>query len=580
MSDSAGSIAASDRTARGFFGHPKGLAILFMTEMWERFSYYGMRTLLVLYLTQHFLYSDSFSASTYGAYTSLVYLMPVIGGLLADRYLGSRKAVRFGAILLVLGHLSMAIEGPPATEYITYEGQSYEVVAEGRGDARVQFLQTPAGTFRIGASAEGLALEGVPAGAGVPTLFPEGAYTKRQVRDPIYERILYLSLALIIIGVGFLKANISTIVGSLYERGDRRRDAGFTIFYMGINTGSFLSTLLCGYLGTVYGWNYGFGLAGIGMLFGLVVFQWGQRYLEGHGEPPDPPSLKERVLPFLSREHAIYLGGVLAVGLSWWLVQNNAVVGYALGATALAAIFGVMSYSWVKFPREERNRMGVALFLSASSVLFWMLFEQAGSSMTLYAARNSHLSVFGLFDLKAAQVQFFNPGFIILLAPFFSWLWIKLADKGLEPSTPAKFGLGLMQAGLGFLVLVLGATQFVDGNAKVGLFWLAAAYFLHTTGELCLSPVGLSMITKLSVTRLVGLMMGIWFLGNAGANFLAGVVAAQTESETVGGQVLDPFASLETYVGVFQKIGLMGIGFGIFVLLLTPFLRKRMHGVH
>ena len=266
---------------RAFFGHPKGLAVLFFTEMWERFSFYGMRAMLTLYLIQHFIIGPKEAQGIYAAYGSLVYLMPVIGGVIADRYLGSRKAVTIGALLLVLGHFGMAFEGAGSKQYLTFAGTEYEVVANGRGeDRQLDLIKSDGSKVRVQFSGEGMAIENGEA-VGLPAMVPEGQYETRVLQEPLYVQILYFSLALIIVGVGFLKANISTIVGAIYAKTDPRRDQGFTIFYMGINLGSLLATALCTWLGFSYGWKYGFGLAGFGMLAGLITFLWGQKYLYG-----------------------------------------------------------------------------------------------------------------------------------------------------------------------------------------------------------------------------------------------------------------------------------------------------------
>lgn len=507
-----------------FRGHPRGLYVCFLTEMWERFSYYGMRAILIFYLTRHFLLSDQQSIAIFGAYASLVYAAPVIGGLLADRYLGFRKAVTLGAVLLVIGHFGMAFEGAGAVERIAADGST---VIE---------------------------------------------------RDGFFLQIMYLSLAFIAIGVGFLKPNISTIVGALYEQDDPRRDGAFTIFYMGINVGAVSASLLCGYLGETYGWKYGFGLAGIGMLLGLLVFLRGKKHLMGHAEPKDPDLLRAKLFVFLNREHVIYLGALLAVAVSWYLIQNNAYIGQLLGGFGALVLTGVLAFSLFKCSPMERDRMFVALLLTAFSVLFWALFDQAASSLNLFADRNVDRTFMGL-TIRASMIQSFNPAFIIILAPLFSALWVWLARRGLEPSTPVKFSLGLIQAGLGFLALVFGA-QFADEQFTVSLFWLTLAYFIHTTGELCISPVGLSMITKLSVKRVVGMMMGVWFLSVASAQYIAALIAAETSVETVSGEVIDPEQSLAAYVDVFQSIGIVGVAVGGGLLVLSPLIRRGMHGVH
>lgn len=568
---------AAPSTDRSFFGHPKGLAVLFFAEMWERFSFYGMRALLVLYLTQHFLFADEEAQGLYAAYASLVYLTPVLGGLIADRYLGSRKAVTVGAVLLVLGHFGMAFEGSGSRQYVDFGGQSYEVVAEGRGDHRELNLRMSDGRMTpMSFSGEGMTIENGPA-LGLPAAVPTGTYEARVEQDPFYVQILFFSLSLIIIGVGFLKANISTIVGALYAPDDPRRDRGFTIFYMGINLGSVMATILCGWLGITYGWAYGFGLAGFGMLFGLITFLLGQKQLLGKAEPPHAGLLQKPTVGPLNLEWTIYVAGLIMLLPAWFFVQRDELVITMLTIGAPLIFAAMILWSWIALRGAERSRMIVALVLIIFSVLFWTLFEQAGSSMTLYADRNTDLTISGDFRMNAAQTNFFNPALIVLLAPVFAGLWGWLGRRGMEPSTPLKFGLGLLQAGLGFLVLVVGITYFAGPDFRVPLIWLFLAYLLHTTGEICLSPVGLSMITKLSVPRVVGLMMGVWFLSSALAHTLAGLVAQATASETVGGVVVDPQAQLETYANVFSSIGWVAVGIGVILMLISPWLKKGMH---
>jgi len=592
LSDTASANgAASSASDTSFFGHPKGLAVLFFAEMWERFSFYGMRALLVLYLTQHFLFSDNESQGIYAAYASLVYLMPLIGVVIADRYLGPRKAVLIGAAFLVLGHFGMAFEGSGSKQYVTVGGVEREIIGEGRGENRRLFIDYEGERRSVGFEAvgEGDAAEtyiqiidhkGTPESADDEVLasVAPAQYQLDTKREAPFVSILFLSLSLITVGVGFLKANISTIVGALYEPTDPRRDSGFTIFYMGINLGSLLATILCAWLGTQFGWAYGFGLAGFGMLAGLITFMVGKPWLEGRGEPKTPVKI--------SWEAITWIGGAVALMPIYFLLRNDAIVSTALTFGAPAIFAGMLIYALVAFKAEERSRMIVAILLTAFSVVFWMLFEQAGSSLTLYASRNSDLTVFGDFKLTAASTNFFNPALIVLLAPVFAWGWTALEKRGLNPPVPVKFGLALLQVGLGFLVLVWGANAFaaekeVDGQMVmlVPLIWLFLAYLLHTTGEICLSPVGLSMITKLSAPKVVGLMMGVWFLSSSLAHTLAGIIAKQTSSETVGGVVVDSARQLQTYTEVFQSIGLIGIGVGVLVLVLSPFLTKGMAGV-
>lgn len=561
-----------------FLGHPKGLVVCFFTEMWERFSYYGMRALLIFYLTQHFLFSDQAAAGIYGAYISLVYITPVIGGVIADRYLGQAKAVVLGALLLVAGHMGMAIEGAQAVEVVV------------QGERIVQ-------------------------------------------RDPFYLQIFYLSLALIIMGVGFLKANISTMVGSMYERRDPRRDSAFTLFYMGINLGSFLGALVCGFLLEYMGFSWGFGAAGIGMLFGLIVFLRGQRLFGGTGKPADPEMLTrqafldfgllfrsvgrtfqsigrafrsfergfrgvertppgvERALPGverappgfgrlplgINREWAIYALTIAGVLVFWPLVQFRAVVGGILGTSLIVMSLVVVSYAFMKCGREDRDRMLVCLFLMSYQILFWALFEQTGSSLNLMADRNVDRVILG-FEIPAAAFQSVNAFFIITLAPLFSMMWIRLGRRGREPSTPMKFALSMIQLGLGFLLLVYGASIASD-PAQVALIWLVLLYLLHTTGELCISPVGLSMTTKLSAPGVVGMMMGCWFLASAAGNYISGTIAGMTGSDTVGGEVADPAAALANYADVYSAAGWYSIAAGLLAVLLVPLLKRFMHGI-
>lgn len=603
--------------------HPKGLHILFFAEMWERFSYYGMRALLVFYLTQHFLFDDGFAGSQYGAYTSLVYLLPLIGGYLADKYLGNRKAIAFGALLLVAGHSLMAVEGEPAKQVLVHDGARYVFESDGRGDQRRVFLPVGDATCELNPAdsvetacairpnADGdLVFEGLPRGAALPAVLPVADYSLEvEGRSRSVLNIFYLALALIIMGVGFLKANISSIVGQLYEPGDPRRDPGFTLYYFGINFGSFWATALCGALGETYGWAYGFGLAGIGMAFGFLVFIR-RRFLfflpgppqlpDNVGAPPDPERLAQSVAGPVSREWLIYIGGLAGVVVVWALVQSppiailNALNGFAdialgwlgIGAQphihiALLLLFGsivVLTYIGLFMAREctavEAQRMMLALVLVAAATVFWTFFEQAGSSLNLFASRNTQLPSDGFVTITASQTQSFNAGFILIFAPVFSALWAFLGRRKLDPNPSLKFGLGLMQLGLGFLVLVWGA-QYADENFRVPLVFLVLLYLFHTTGELCLSPVGLSMITKLSVARVVSTMMAVWFLSSAWAQYVGGIIAGLAGTETVAGAALDPQGALTSSTEVFWSLGWIAIFIG-FGLGAASFLLKRL----
>jgi POT family proton-dependent oligopeptide transporter len=471
-----------------FAGHPKGLYMLFFAEMWERFSYYGMRALLIFYLTQHWLFNDSKSNLIYGAYTSLVYITPVLGGYLADRYLGQRKAVLFGGVLLAVGHSLMAVEG--------VGGQS----------------------------------------------------------DPTIN-VFWAALAFIIVGSGFLKANISVMVGQLYKLTDVRRDGAYTVFYMGINLGAAIGTILVGYLGQTIGWGYGFGLAGLGMLAGLVVFVLGKSALRGAGEAPKALAK--------SKEWTLYAVGIGAVAVIWALVQYQDVIQSLLVISGIA-LLGYVLYESFKLDKEPRERMFAILFLIALNPLFWGLFEQAGGSMNLFTDRFVDRA-----GVPASIFQSINPIYIILLAPLFAGLWIKLARRGMEPSAPAKFGLALAQMGLANLVLVWGAEAY-GLAAMTPVIFVFLYYLLATTGELCLSPVGLSAMNRLAPSFLASLIMGAWFYMTAVGNFVAGKIGEATGGH--GGEM-----SKEKLLEIYEMFGWISIGAAVAVLLLSPIVKRWMH---
>jgi proton-dependent oligopeptide transporter, POT family len=559
--------------------HPKGLYILFFAEMWERFSYYGMRALFIYYLTQHFLFDDRTAASRYGAYATLIYLLPLVGGVLADRYLGTRKAITFGAILLTVGQLGLAIQGPPAQQVLTYGGQTYTFEAHGRGDARQVRLEVAGHPYAFSPTTDGgLLINDLPASAPLPRTLPKGSYTLGvQHRSELFANILYLALALIVMGVGYLKANIASIVGQLYPEHDPRRDAGFTLYYYGINLGAFWSAAICGAVGQSVGWWAGFGLAGVGMAAGLLVFVLGKPLLQGKGEPPDVAALKRQVIGPVSLEHALYLAGFVGVALAFVLLQHNGVVGALLGVGSVAVLGYIGWWMVRRCDRIERDRLALALALVAGSVVFWTLFEQAGSSLSLFAARNTQLPSHGFVSVNAAQTQSFNPGFILLFAPVFAALWPRLAKLGRDPNPAIKFGLGLVQVGAGFLVLVAGA-GFADAQFRLPLVFLGLAYLLHTTGEMCLSPVGLSQVTKLAPALLISTLMAVWYLSISWAEWIGGFIAQFAGSETVGGQVLDPRAALANSLHVFGVIGWAAVGAGVLFFALSPLLKRWAHG--
>ena len=558
-----------------FLGHPRGLYILFLTEMWERFSYYGMRGLLVVYLTQHFLFSDDKSSYLYGTYTALVYVMTVVGGVLADRYLGARKAVTFGAILLTLGHLGMAFEGTGSRQLVNYDGTDYQIILDGRGGNARQQIVTAKGMSYITFSDREMEIEAAEA-VGLPTKIERNQLTFRIETESFYLNALYLSLALIIAGVGFLKANISTIVGALYDFGDTRRDSGFTIFYMGINLGAFLASIFCGYLGIVHGWRYGFGLAGIGMLFGLLIFIRYNSMLEGKSEPPSAEKLRQTVVWFINVEWLCYLSGIGIVGLSMFLVMNEELVGGILGPLGVLMFIFMVGYALISLKGVERSRMLAAMYFILAQIPFWALFEQAGSSLNLFTARLVDRVILG-WSVPGPVFQSLNAGFIFLFAPLMAWLWIGLAKKNLNPSTPVKFSLGVAMAGLGFLVLVAG----MKGSGTAALtpvLFIFLIYWIHTIGELMVSPVGLSVVTKLAPANMVGMTMGAWFLYSGISNFLAGIIARSTGAETIGGQITNVAVAKAGYIEVYSQVGFIAIGIAVAMLIVSPLVSKMMHG--
>ena len=565
----------SSLNEKTIMGHPRGLVILFLTEMWERFSYYGMRGLLVIYLTQHFLFSDERSSLLYGAYTALVYVMTIIGGSLADRYLGARKAVTFGAILLTLGHFGMTFEGSGSRQLLEYNDTQYEISLDARGGDAKQLIISDSGTSYVTFTETDM-LIAEPEIVDLPAIIPRDQFTMSVETEEGYLMVLYLSLALLIAGVGFLKANISTIVGSLYGFGDSRRDSGFTIFYMGINMGAFLASIFCGYLGIVHGWKYGFGLAGIGMLVGLVVFLSCQSWLEGKAEPPSVEKLKEKVFLFINVEWMCYLVGLAIIAVSMLLVMNEELVGGILGPIGIIMLVGMVSYSLTKLHGDERSRMLAAIHFILAQIPFWALFEQAGSSLNLLTARLVDRTIFG-WSVPGPVFQSLNAGYIFIFAPLVAWLWIWLARRNLNPSTPIKFALGVAMAGLGFLALVGG----MKGSGEVGLtpvIFIFLIYWIHTMGELMVSPVGLSAVTKLAPARIVGMTMGAWFLYSGLSNFLAGVIARTTGAETIGGQMTNVAAAKAGYIEVYSQVGFIALGISVLMLLISPVITKMMHG--
>jgi POT family proton-dependent oligopeptide transporter len=606
----------NDENKKTLFGHPVALYTLFFAEMWERFSYYGMRALLVFYMIKGFLgFNDNRAYAVYGAYTALVYATPFIGGMLADRLLGARRAVVLGGLLMALGHLTMTVE---------------------------------------------------------------------------HELVFFLALALLIAGNGFFKPNISAIVGTLYDRSGEGRDRGFTIFYMGINLGAAMSPIICGYVGETYGWHYGFGLATIGMLSGLAVFVATARLAQfmilgcalaagiamlflqnsiyqlavnlfmavaliaagiiafmalgrgglpkSAGAPKNPSVLKEKLLGFLRKDFAVYLGVLVSLPIIMLLVRRSEIAGWIL------SIFGLVAFAWLfiealRAPHVERHRLFVVLILMFFSMLFWSFFEQAGSSLNNFADRNvdrvvedGHIQPdqvdttvrlkltqeqlgyrngddmmnlteltkareesrdtvewkvdeedvgmgVGGAEIPASLFQAANPIFILIFGLVFTGLWSFLATRNMDPSIPVKFSLGLLQIGLGFWVLWIGASS-ADGRGMVSAVWLLLGYLLMTTGELCLSPVGLSMVVKLSPARIVSTVMGAWFLATAFSNYLAGIIASFSgvSHGDGGSQIIPPpVETVGLYGNIFGKIAITAVVSALICFALSPLLKRWMH---
>jgi POT family proton-dependent oligopeptide transporter len=507
-----------------FLGHPKGLYVCFLTEMWERFAFYGMKALLFLYLTKHHLYSDTDGYLLLGTYAGLAYALPLLGGLLADKYLGMRKAVLFGGLLLVLGQLGMAYTGHAASGL---QGQA--------------------------------------------------------AQDGFAVQVMYASLALIGVGVGFLKPNISTIVGRLYSDEDPRRDSGFTIFYMGINVGAFLSSLIVAYIGETYGWGYGFAVSGVMMALGLVQFIWGQKHLHGHAEPADPAMLKAPLFAGLSREWLIYLGGLVLAVVVWQVLQTRINLGPLSALSGghevtltevVAVVLGAALYFWFirllfsGISHRDKGRMIMLMTLITVSALFWGLYEQTYGPWVAMADRAMDRTTFGI-PWTAGQTTAIGALFVIVMSMPFAWLWPKLDKLGLNPSYPAKFAWGLVFCGLAFGVLAFAATH-PGSDGLVSLWWMILAYFVLVLGEMVLSPIGLAAVTSLSIPRAVGMMMGAWFLFSAFGEIIAGRMGtwAAVAPEASTAEVL------AVYADVFGRMMWIGVVAGALLFLATPFLTR------
>jgi proton-dependent oligopeptide transporter, POT family len=492
---------------RALFGHPRGLGLLFVTEMWERFSYYGMRAILVLYLVNALQWDAPRAANLYGTYTMAVYLTPLVGGYLADRWIGTRRSLVIGGIIISLGHFTLAFPGMS--------------------------------TF-------------------------------------------YAGLVLIVVGTGFFKANVSTQVGQMYRPGDPRRDSAFTIFYMGINVGAAAGPWICGGLAQSdrFGWHWGFAAAGVGMVLGLAVYLWGrERYLPGIGLRTPRPASRDAPRSEPGGRPAAHGAIGAAAGLALaLLLAGTSVLGLVVGAS-VGAMVGIT----VLGTRGEERRRVVALFITVFFVIFfWAAYEQAGSSMNLFADKNTDLSL-GSFHVPSSWFQSVNPAFILLFAPVFAFLWQELGSRGREPSTPLKMALGLFLLGVGFLFLVAGGRR-ADAGVLVSPLWLVLAYLFHTLGELCLSPVGLSYVTKLAPARFGSLLMGSWFLANAAANRIAGALAAltpvpgQARPEAAAGLAGHLQRVSDTYFGFYSIFVVSSFAAAALMLLFVPLVKRLTKG--
>jgi len=489
-----------------FWGQPRGLSTLFFTEMWERFSYYGMRAILVLFMTtetaREGLGLDVETAgAVYGLYTAGVYLLTLPGGWIADNILGQRKAIWYGGICIMTGHLILAIPGSPG--------------------------------------------------------------------------IFFAGLGFVAVGTGLLKPNISTIVGDLYPEGGARRDAGFSIFYMGINIGSILGQTLVSLLGEKVNWHYGFGLAAVGMFIGLVQFRLTQGYLGDIGLKPKAKekgedSEEHKGNKTLGRFLVFILIALLATLQLTGYIDMFTARGLAEGVGVLIVTVTIFYFLYILIAggldKVERKKVVVIFMLFVGAALFWSGFEQAGSSLNLFAFDHTNRYLFG-WQLPAGWLQSVNPVFVVIFAPIIGALWVKLAARNMNPSTPLKFGFGLILMGMGFLAMVF-AAKIVVAGAQAGMYFLVLTYFLHSIGELALSPIGLSATTKLAPKRYVGQMMGIWFVGASLGNLIAGLYAGNFDPEAV-----------ETFPDLFRSVTFMGVGAGLAFIAMSPWLKRWMGDV-
>ncbi len=506
------------------FGHPKGLMTLFFTEMWERFSYYGMRALLILFMTKAIVdgglgFDDKTAGAVYGLYTMGVYLMALPGGWLADRLFGLKKSVWYGGIIIALGHFMMALPG----------FQNW-------------FLEAP------------------------------------ELKDSLSTldtTSFFLGLILIVLGTGLLKPNISSIVGQLYPAGSSKRDAGFSIFYMGINIGGFIAPIACSTVAE-YDMHLGFGLAGLGMVLGLIQYKLTGGALDGYGEAPVLVSQEELNSQKKLKSLTLLIGalGFAAIGFlfSGLVPINVSEIAEASGYVIAAVAFGYLGYVILfgGLTNSDKGKVGVIAVLFIFSALFWSGFEQAGSTLNLFAERFTDRTILG-WEMPTGYFQSINSLFIIIFAPFFAALWVWLGRKNLEPSSPLKFTFGLLLLGIGFFVMYF-ATKIAASGELAAPSWLIITYLLHTFGELSLSPVGLSLVTKLAPKSYGGQMMGIWFLSVALGNLFAGLIAGEASGGSEEGLAAMP--------DQFMLIVYTVIGSALILFLLKPILRKMMGDVH
>jgi len=522
-------IQLENRTTSEFsgqtaFGHPKGLMTLFFTEMWERFSYYGMRALLILFMTKAIIdgglgFDDKTAGAVYGLYTMGVYLLALPGGWLADRLFGLKKSVWYGGIIIALGHFMMALPG----------------------------IQT----------------------------WITGVSEAKETLSTLDTTSFFLGLVLIVLGTGLLKPNISSIVGQLYPAGSSKRDAGFSIFYMGINIGGFIAPIACATVAE-YDMHLGFGLAGLGMVFGLIQYKLTGGALEGYGEAPVVVTETEKASQKKLRSITSIIGlvgaALVAILFTGAIPINASAIASASGSVIAVVAFGYLGYVIVfgGLKKADKNKVGVIAILFLFSAMFWSGFEQAGSTLNLFAERFTDKTILG-WEIPTGYFQSINSLFIIIFAPFFAALWVWLGRKNLEPSSPLKFTFGLLLLGLGFFVMYF-ATKIAASGDLAAPSWLIITYLLHTFGELSLSPVGLSLVTKLAPKGYGGQMMGIWFLSVALGNLFAGLIAGEASGGSEEGLAAMP--------DQFMMIVYTVIGSAVVLFLLKPILRKMMGEVH